>query len=178
MKNRKNGPLFIAPRDENGNKKIWDEKIGEYVVNMALYASPLTIAPIDRNGNKMIWNKEKLVYESKKTGQVFSTISMKFVSQKPVKEPEQYMEDEALHEFEDDEYLVDEDYYGFTQQEEDSIQQRRDEALQRQLEEERQRKEQEILDFYYLASLEEEERLANNDYDTFFPMLLVEDDWI
>lgn len=175
MRNRNNGPLFIAPRDDNGNKKIWDEKIGEYVVNMALYANPLTIAPRDKDGNKMIWNKDRFVYESKKTGQVFSTISMKFISQKLVKEAEEYMEDEALDEFEDDEYLVD-DEYAFIQQEEERIQKERerDELLRMQLEEERNEREQEILDYYYLSSLEEEERAYHNSFSSMF---LAEDEW-
>ena len=104
IKNRNNGPLFIAPRDEYGNKKIWNEDKQEYVVNEALYAIPLKFAPRDANGQKMEWNTDRLVYESKTTGQVFSTILMDFVDQKNNRDAVDFMEDAAL-----DNDIIDED---------------------------------------------------------------------
>ena len=106
IKNRNNGPLFIAPRDEYGNKKIWNEDKQEYVVNEALYAIPLKFAPRDANGQKMEWNTDRLVYESKTTGQVFSTILMDFVDQKNNRDAVDFMEDAAL-----DNDIIDEDEF-------------------------------------------------------------------
>lgn len=106
IKNRNNGPLFIAPRDEYGNKKIWNEDKQEYVVNEALYAIPLKFAPRDANGQKMEWNTDRLVYESKTTGQVFSTILMDFVDQKNNRDAVDFMEDAAL-----DNNIIDEDEF-------------------------------------------------------------------
>lgn len=125
---KNNGPLFVAPRDNHGNKMIWDEKQNKYVVNENLYAKPLLIAPVDYEGHKMVWNNELKIYESKRTGQKYSTLSMSFVDNDD-REMEALMEEAALEEAgkymsgsgeewkEDDEDFADDDL----QWEEDNI---------------------------------------------------------
>lgn len=172
MKNRNNGPLFIAPRDEFGNKMIWDEDKNEYIVNEALYAKPLLIAPRDSKGNKMIWNEKRHVYESNETGQVFSTISMGFVAQRRT-EPEDFMEDEALC----DENVVYDDY---DMLEDDMLSQYEEEAIRREEEEEAERllleelleeeeREEEI------REMEERRRIEEEEFRTLLFVMFTED---
>ncbi len=96
MKTKLNGPLFIAPRDENGNRMIWDEKKREYVKDEVIYAKPLFFAPIDKAGNKMIWDDTRRVYISNVTGQVYSTVLNKFVEEEKEMSTEEILESRSL----------------------------------------------------------------------------------